>query len=229
MEHSVQAAKGKLSGFMYRVYGLMTAAFAITGLTAHYVAYTPALFKPLFANPWAVFGIFFLQLMLVVALTVLLPRMNFVVATVLFFVYSASLGLVLSVVFLRFDIASIYVAFLSSALTFAAMAVYGYFTHSDLSGMGTFLLMGLMGLIMGLFINMFVQSSMFDLVLSSFGVIIFVALTAYDTQRIKSIGRLMIADGQPLSKAAVLGALTLYLDFINLFLYMLQLTGRRRD
>ena len=124
---------------------------------------------------------------------------------------------------------SIYVAFLVSAGMFFAMALYGYVTRTDLSSIGNIVLMALVGLLIGLLVNLFLKSSTFDIILSAVGVIIFTALTAFDTQRIKYMGRLMLADGQTASKVAVFGALTLYLDFINLFLYMLNLTGKRRD
>lgn len=229
MELAPRSLEERIAGYMYRVYGLMAIAFGITAATAYYVSITPSIYKPIFSSPWILLGLFLVQIIFVVGLTVLLPKLNFFVALILFFGYAVLLGLTLSVIFLRFETSSIYLAFFISAGMFAAMALYGYFTHTDLSSLGNILFMALFGLIIGLVVNMFLKSSWFDLLLSSLGVIVFTALTAYDSQRIKYIGRLMIADGNPISKVAVLGALTLYLDFINLFLYMLQLVGRRRD
>lgn len=229
MEYATRSLQERLAGFMYKVYGLMGLAFAITAVTAYYISKSPALYTPLMTRPGIFFIVIMLQLALVVSITLLMPRLNVSVATILFFLYAISMGITTSVIFLTYQTSSIYVAFLVSAGMFFAMALYGYLTHTDLSSIGNIVLMALVGLLIGLLVNLFLKSPMFDIILSVVGVIIFTALTAYDTQRIKYIGRLMLADGQEPSKVAVFGALTLYLDFINLFLYILNLTGRRRD
>lgn len=219
----------RIAEYMSMVYGLMAVAFGITSATAYYVSKTPSIYKPIFSSPWALFGILLAQIVFVVGLTALLPKLNFLVAMILFFGYAILLGLTLSVIFLQFQMASIYLAFFISAGMFAAMAIYGYFTRTDLTSIGNIMFMALFGLIIGLFVNLFLKSSKVDVFLSALGVIVFTALTAYDSQRIKYIGRLMIADGNAMPKVAVFGALTLYLDFVNLFLFMLQLLGRKRD
>lgn len=229
MEYATRSLSEQLSDFMYRVYGLMGFAFVITAGTAYYIAQSPALFKPLMTSPGIFFAVIVVQLILVVSITLMMPRLNFATAAILFLLYAISMGVTTSVVFLTYQMSSIYVAFFVSAGMFFAMAMYGYFTRTDLSGIGNIVLMALFGLLIGLLVNLFLHSSTFDIILSAVGVIIFTALTAYDTQRIKYIGRMMLADGQEVSKVAVFGALTLYLDFINLFLYILNLTGRRRD
>ena len=229
MEYTTRPLQERLAGFMYKVYGLMGLAFAITAVTAYFVSQSPALYKPLLTRPGIFFIVIIVQFALVIGIGFLLPRLTSAVATVLFFLYAISMGLTMSVIFLTYQMSSIYVAFLVSAGMFFAMALYGYVTRTDLSSIGNIVLMVLVGLLIGLLVNLFLKSSTFDIILSAVGVIIFTALTAFDTQRIKYMGRLMLADGQTASKVAVFGALTLYLDFINLFLYMLNLTGKRRD
>lgn len=229
MEYSTQSLHEKLTSFMYRVYGLMGIAFSCTALTAYYIAQHPTLYKPLMKSPGIFFVVLLVQFALVIAITLLMPKLNNALATLLFFVYAVSMGITSSVVFLVYDMTSIYIAFLVSAGMFIAMALYGYFTRADLSSVGNMVLMLFVGLMIGLFVNLFLKSDRFDIFLSALGVIIFTALTAYDTQRIKYIGRLMLVEGQQARKVAIFGALTLYLDFINLFLYMLNLTGRRKD
>lgn len=229
MEYAAKSMQERLASFMYKVYGLMSVAFTITAGTAYYVAHNPTLSKLFLKSPGVFFAILVVQLVLVVGISFLMSRLSSSVATVLFFLYAVSMGLTTSVIFLAYQTSSIYVAFFVSAGMFLVMALYGYFTHTDLSSIGNIVLMALIGLLIGALVNLFLKSTMFDIVLSALGVIIFTALTAYDTQRIKTVGRMMLAEGQEPTKIAVFGALTLYLDFINLFLYMLSLTGRRRD
>ncbi len=229
MEYTTQSLQERLAGFMYKVYGLMAVAFVITAAIAYYISHTPTLYKPLVTSPGIFMVVLIAQLILVVFITLLMPRLNTSIAALLFFLYAISMGITSSVIFLIYDTHSIYIAFFVSAAMFAAMAIYGYVTKTDLSSIGNIALMALVGLVIGLLVNLFFKNDMFDIILSSVGVIIFTALTAYDSQRIKYIGRLMLAEGQGISKIAIFGALTLYLDFINLFLYILSLTGRKRD
>ena len=220
MEYAPRSLEERIAEYMYRVYGLMAIAFCITAATAFYVSKTPSIYKPIFSSPWILFGLFLVQILFVVGLTVLLPKLNFLVAIVLFFGYAVLLGLTLSVIFLHFEMSSIYLAFFISAGMFTAMALYGYFTRTDLSSLGNILLMALFGLIIGLVVNLFLKSSIMDLFLSAIGVIVFTALTAYDSQRIKYIGRLMIADGNPISKVAVLELLPCTLiSSISFYMY----------
>jgi FtsH-binding integral membrane protein len=207
----------------------MGLAFVITAATAYYVAQNPTLFETFIMRPGIFFVVIIVQLLLAMSITLMMPRLNFAGVVTLFIMYAVSMGITTSVIFLVYQMASIYVAFIVSAGMFFAMALYGYFTRTDLSGMGNIFIMALFGLLIGLLINLFLHSSTFDMILSAVGVLIFTALTAYDTQRIKYFGRMMLAEGQEVSKVAVFGALTLYLDFINLFFYVLNLTGRRRE
>lgn len=229
MQDFVHSIHERIANFMYRVYGLMAVAFVITATTAYYIANTESLFKPLVEKPALFIGVMIVQLILVVVLTLMMTRLSFFMAATLFFVYSLSMGVTISVIFLVFQLSSIYIAFFVSALMFAAMSIYGYFTGTDLTSIGNIVMMALLGLIIGLFVNLFLKNSMVDIILSAVGVIIFTALTAYDTQRLKYMARLMFSEGVEIRQVAVFGALTLYLDFVNLFLFMLQLTGRRRD
>ena len=229
VENATRSLQEQLANFMYKVYGLMGLAFTITAATAYYISQNPALYKPILTRSGIFFLVILVQFLIVIAITLLLPRISVAMATILFFLYAISMGITCSVIFLIYQMSSIYIAFLVSAGMFSAMALYGYFTRTDLSSLGNIFLMALIGLFIGLLVNLFLKSSLFDMILSAVGVIIFTALTAYDTQRIKYMGRLMLAEGQAASKVAIVGALTLYLDFINLFLFILNLTGRRRD
>jgi len=223
------ASSERLANFMYRVYALMALALVVTGTTAYYVASTPALFKGIYGSPSVVLGLFIFQFALAIVLTFLLPKMSLAMATLLFFIYAISLGLTISVIFLVYTAASIYSSFFITAGMFAIMAIYGYVTKADLTTMGNIAIMGLIGLIIASFVNLFIKSPTFNYILSAIGVLIFTVLTAYDSQKIKQIGMQLMADRQTISKVAIFGALTLYLDFLNLFLYILQFTGQRRS
>ena len=149
-------------------------------------------------------------------------------ATVLFFVFAALNGFTLSIILLVFSIQSVFLAFASTAALFAIMSVIGYTTSVDLSKMGTYLMMGVIGLVIAIVVNMFVNSGPLDTLISIIGVLIFTALTAYDTQTISRMANQMSLDGDSKEKLGIFGALKLYLDFINMFLFMLQLFGGRR-
>jgi FtsH-binding integral membrane protein len=165
----------------------------------------------------------------VLLLSLLINRISFAAAAGLFLVYAVSLGLTLSAIFLVYTYSSIFSTFLVASGMFGAMALYGYFTKADLSAMGSFLFMALIGLILGGLVNMFFKSESFNYVLSAIGVIVFTLLTAYDVQKIKQMASGLYEDSDSMAKASILGALTLYLDFVNLFLYLLQIMGRRRE
>jgi len=229
IDYATSSISTRLANFMYRVYGLMTLALTVTAVTAYYVATTPALFKFIENKPGILFGILLLQLLLVLILSLALPRMSITVATIIFFLYAISLGFTLSIIFKVYTTSSIYLAFFTTAGMFAAMAAYGYVTKADLTRVGNIAIMGLFGLIIGLLINMFLKSPPTQYILSAIGIVIFTVLIAYDTQKIKQIGMRLLSDPKTMGKAALLGALALYLDFMNLFLYILQFTGRQRD
>jgi FtsH-binding integral membrane protein len=225
-EHMMQ---GQLADFMYRVYGWMTAALMVTAAVAYYVSTVPSLYSALFKSSWMLIGLFIAQIGLVIGLTAAIGRLSYAAASILFMVYAASLGLTLSAVFLVYEVGSIYLTFFVTAGMFGAMCVYGYLTKADLTKVGSIATMALFGLVIGLLVNMFFQSKTTDYILSGFGVLIFTALTAYDAQKIKQLGYQLLHAQQDLAKIAVLGALTLYLDFINLFLFLLRFLGKQRD
>ncbi len=223
------AMGGQLTNFMYKVYGWMSFALVLTAGTAYYVASTPEVFAFFFNNRGLIFGMFILQLALVIGLSAFLHKMNWATAFVAFLAYAASVGVTLSIIFQIYTTASIYSTFLVTAGMFGGMCLYGYFTGADLTAAGSISIMMLWGLILGGVVNMFLQSPGMQWVLSIIGVVVFTLLTAYDTQKLKRIGQQMIADQEMLDKVAILGALTLYLDFINLFMYLLRFMGKRRE
>ena len=214
--------------FMTRVYGWMSFGLALTAVISLLTLQSNALLA-LVLNRFVYIGLMLAEIGLVIYLSARLHKMSVGTATGAFLAYAVLNGLTLSVIFLVYTAQSIASTFFVSAGTFAAMSVIGYSTRRDLSGIGSFLMMGLIGLIIASLVNLFLRSDMMSWILSVIGVLIFVGLTAYDTQKLKN----MAADLDPLSdtatKTAIIGALTLYLDFINLFLYMLRLLGRRRD
>ena len=214
---------------MYRVYGWMSMALAMTAATAYYVAHQPQLLMAIFSSPAITVTLALLQFGLVIGLSMSLPRISFTTALVMFVAYAVVTGLFLSSIFILYTYSSIYTTFLITGGMFGVMSLYGYFTKSDLTGLGNILFMALIGLIISTVVNIFVQSSGFETMLSTFGVIIFTLLTAYDVQRIKRIAMGMLANDTALSQIALFGALQLYLDFINLFLYLLRFMGRRRN
>ncbi len=220
---------GQVHSFMYSVYAWMACALLVSALTAYYVAVTPAIFKWIYGNVFVLIMLFVAQIGLVIGLSLLLPRLTLVTALIMFLLYAGLLGVSLSVIFHIYTTASIFSTFITAAGMFGAMAVYGYVTRTDLTTVGNISVMILFGLIIGLVVNLFLRSATMDLVLSGVGVVIFSLLTAYDTQKIKELGQRMLAEQETMQKVAVLGALTLYLDFINLFLFLLRFMGRRRE
>lgn len=224
-----QMVETKSNSLLAKVYGWMAFGLTLTGIIAYYVSSTPKIYEAIFRSTGLVIGLVVLQILLVLALSFFLNRMSAFTASILFIAYSCLNGVVLATVFLVYTESSIALTFLISAGMFAAMALYGYFTKADLSGMGNFLFMALIGLIISLVVNIFLKSSAFDYVISAFGVIIFALLTAYDMQQIKNISRSMIADGETIDKVSVICALKLYLDLINLFLYLLTFFGKRKE
>ena len=217
------------TNLMYRVYAWMCLALTLTAAVAFFVAGSPAFINALFTNQWLLIGLFIGQLALVIILTTLLNRMTFAMAAGLFLLYAATLGLTLSSIFIVYTYTSIAATFLVTAGMFGAMALYGYFTKADLSSMGSYLLMALIGIIIGGVVNLFLKNATFHYVLSAVGVLVFTLLTAYDVQKIKNMSQEMLADRETMAKVSILGALVLYLDFVNLFLFLLQFMGRRKE
>ena len=217
------------TGVMTRVYAWMTAALLITAGVAIYTAHSPALLNLIFGNGASLLVLCVVELALVIGVTWGINRLSPAMATTLFLVYSAINGLTLASIFFAYSLGTIYQAFAASALTFGAMSLFGYTTKRDLSGLGGILFMALIGLIIATVVNLFMHSSTMNLIISYAGVLIFVGLTAYDSQKIKQM--LLTADSmdEGAQKMALMGALSLYLDFINLFLYLLRILGSNRD
>lgn len=216
-----------LQSIMRQVYIWMVFGMLVTAGVAFVTASSPLLID-LALNPIILLIAVLAEFGLVIGISRGLNRLSSGVATMLFLVYAALNGFTLSIVLLVFTTASVFWAFVSTAALFGAMSVIGYTTKVDLSKMGTYLMMGVLGLIIAMVINLFVNSGPLDTLISIVGVLIFTALTAFDTQRIGRMASKMSMDGENETKFGIMGALQLYLDFINMFLYLLRLTGRRR-
>ncbi len=229
IEERERRASVAMPALMRKVYVWMTLALVITGMTAYGVASSPGILTVLFSSRWMFIGIFVAELAVVWTVSARINRMSITSATLLFVLYSVLNGLTLSFIFLVYTATSITNVFLITAATFAAMALVGLFTKADLTSLGKILFMALIGLVIATVVNMFLKSGTFHYVLSYIGVAIFVGLTAYDTQKIRNM--LVMADGSAEvgQKIALLGALTLYLDFLNLFLYLLRIFGSSRN
>ncbi|MDR3357323.1 MAG: Bax inhibitor-1/YccA family protein [Desulfovibrio sp.] len=225
-----QSGVTAVSVYMRQVYQWMTAGLAVTAAVSYAVANSAGLQQVILGNSIVMIALVIAQLGLVIALSAAVHKMSASVATGLFLLYSVLTGAMLSSVFVIYPVASISNAFLVTAGTFLAMSVYGTVTKRDLTAFGSFLGMGLFGLIIAMLVNFFLKSSMMDFIISCLGVLIFTGLTAYDTQKIRNFGLgAPLEDGTAMRRGAILGALTLYLDFINLFLMMLRFFGTSRD
>ena len=212
---------------MRKVYSWMALALVITGFTAYYVATSPAVLQFIFTNQIVFWGLIIGEFALVLGLSAAINRLSLTTATLMFVLYSVINGATLSSIFMVYTMSSITSVFFITAGTFAAMAAFGYFTKTDLSSLGKILLMALIGIIIATIVNIFMKSSGLELILNYLGVLVFVGLTAYDSQKIKEMMLAAPDAGEAAQKLALLGALSLYLDFINLFLYLLRLFGRR--
>jgi hypothetical protein len=217
-----------LRAHMNKVYGLMSVGMLLTGGVAWAVGTNDAMVQAIFGTPlkWVVM---FAPLIMVFAFSAMINRLSTAAAQLFFYVYAAVMGLSISFIFAVFTGVSIAQTFLVTAIAFAGLSLYGYTTKKDLSGMGTFLLMGLIGLIVASIVNIFLGSTALQFAISVIGLLIFAGLTAYDTQSIKNeyVQHAMSQDEEWLGKAAIMGALRLYLDFINMFMFMLQFMGNR--
>jgi FtsH-binding integral membrane protein len=223
-----------LRAHMNKVYGLMSVAMLVTAGVAWAVGTSDQLFSILrdpATGSMTILGwvAMFLPLIMVFAFGALVNRMSAAAAQLFFYAFAAAMGLSLAWIFQVFTGVSIAQTFLITAIAFASLSLYGYTTKRDLSAMGTFLMMGLVGLLVAMVVNLFIASSALAFAISVIGVLIFAGLTAYDTQRIKTdyIQHAVAADQEWLAKSAIMGALNLYLDFINLFMFLLQFMGNR--
>lgn len=224
-EYGIQ---GRVADFFAGVYAWMAAALLLTAITAYSVAMSP-MFTALFTSPASLLIIFLVQLALVLVLSIFIMRMNFVTALLCYLLYAVSLGVTLSVIFQVYSLPSIYKTFVITAGMFGMMSLYGYFTRRDLTALGSIGLMLLFGLLFALVINLFFKSSTFDLIISGVAVVLFTLLAAYDTQKLKRLAQQFFAEQEVMAKVALMGALTLYLDFVNLFLYLLRFMGQKRE
>lgn len=221
----------RVNSFVRSVYNWMAIGLGITGVVAYGVANSPGVTEVIFGSQLIFFGLIIAQLAMVYMISARIQRMQASTATMLFIVYSALNGATLSSVFLAYTQSSITSTFFICAATFTACSVYGWTTRRDLTTMGGFLTMGLIGIVIASVVNMFFQSGAVSTIVSYVGVLVFVGLTAYDTQEIKNMALSQPADidAGAVRKGAILGALKLYLDFINLFLMLLRIFGGRRD
>ncbi len=222
------ALEAAQSRFVAKVYWWMCVALATTGFVCWYVMGRPDLMATILQSQGLFIGLMIAQLGLVVVLSAAIRRLSATAATALFFLYAALTGLTFSVIVAAFTPQSLATTFLVTAGTFGAMGIYGYTTKKDLTSIGNLAFMGLIGIIIASVVNMFFSSSLIYTATSYIGVIVFVGLTAYDTQKIKRMATAFAAESEEERKGAIIGALALYLDFINLFLMLLRIFGRRR-
>lgn len=214
---------------MRKVYTWMTLAMIITGITSYGVATSPAILEMIFGNRLVFWGLVIAEFALVFGISGMLNRLSLATATLMFIAYSVINGALLSIIFLLYTMSSIGSVFFITAGTFGVMALIGYTTKTDLTSMGKILFMGLIGLIIATAVNIFIGSTALQTIISYVGVLIFVGLTAYDSQKIKHMLIEQDAADEGAQKLALIGALTLYLDFINLFIYLLRIFGGRRE
>lgn len=213
--------------FLLHVYNWMAMGLAVTGIIAYGIASSSFVYT-IIQNPILFFGLFIIQLAVVFGMSAAINKIPASVAVGAFFLYSALTGLTMSVLFLVYTKASIASTFFICAAMFGSVSVFGYITKMDLSKFGTYFFMALIGLIIASIVNLFMNSSTLYWIISYAGVLIFVGLTAYDTQRIKRMSQSMDFDTDQGKKGAIIGSLMLYLDFINMFLFLLRILGNRK-
>ncbi|MFZ2455676.1 MAG: Bax inhibitor-1/YccA family protein [Candidatus Altiarchaeia archaeon] len=217
------------TGFLQKVFAWMFFGMLLSAGAAFFLLSDPAALMFVLGNGLVYYSLVFFELALVIGLAWLSKRLPYPLVALMFIVYSITTGLTLSIIVLGYTMTSIAMVFVIASGIFAAMSVYGFVTKRDLSGMGMVLFMLLIGLVLAGIVNIFLNSSMVSFITSVIGVIVFTGLTAYDVQRIKKIGESSGFSGEDLNKLAVRGALSLYLDYINLFLDLLNLFGKRRN
>ncbi|MEQ4923781.1 Bax inhibitor-1/YccA family protein [Proteus hauseri] len=225
----VQRTGSGVQTFMAQVYGWMTVGLLLTAFVALYVASSETLLSMIFSSNIVFFGLIIAQLGLVFVLSGMVHKMSGAVATTLFMLYSALTGVTISSVLIVYTASSVASTFFICAAMFGALSVYGYTTKRSLTGMGSFLFMGLIGILLASLVNFWLKSPMMHMIISYAGVLIFAGLTAYDTQKLKDMGsEINQEDKENMRRYSIMGALTLYLDFINLFLMLLRILGDRR-
>ena len=222
-------AQVRINEFIRSVYNWMAIGLGLTGFVAFYVSNSETLIRLIFGNQLIFFGLIIGELVLVFTISARVHKMQASTATSLFVLYAALNGATLSAIFLIYTRSSITSTFFICAATFISSSIYGMVTKRDLTSMGQFMFMGLIGIVIASVVNLFVRSSGMSLIVSYIGVVVFVGLTAYDTQKLRTMALSQPAglDSGTVRKGAILGALTLYLDFINLFLMLLRILGNR--
>ncbi|MBU4316078.1 MAG: Bax inhibitor-1/YccA family protein [Proteobacteria bacterium] len=232
MQTAVQQTRVQVqvNEFIRSVYNWMTVGLALTGFMAYFVSQSPAMLQLIFGNKLVFFGLIIGELAMVFYLSARIQKLSASAATGLFTGYAALNGVTLSIIFKVYSGTSITSTFFICSTMFVACSVYGMVTKKDLTSFGGFLSMGLIGIIIASVVNLFLKSSGLHMIISYIGVFVFVGLTAYDTQKLKTMAMSQPdgLDGAVVRKGAILGALTLYLDFINLFLMLLRILGDRR-
>ena len=220
----------QVNDFVRSVYNWMAIGLGLTGLTAYYTAHNEAMMRIIYGTPGLTFILFLVVLGFVFFLSARINKIKASTATGLFTIYAILNGVVFSSIFMIYTASSIFSTFMICSATFLGCSFYGMVTKKDLTSLGSFMFMGLIGIIIASVVNIFIQSSAMQMIISYIGVIVFVGLTSYDTQKLKNMSLTMPADatGSMVRKGAIMGALTLYLDFINLFIMLLHLFGDRR-
>ncbi len=230
MNHEYAVQQNGLQSLFYRVYGWMSLGLGLTALTSYIISSHSLWLMELATRPLFGLTLLIVQLVVVVVFVGMLPRLSFMTAFGLFVFYSVLTGATLSILVKVYTLSSLIQALIVTAGMFVSAALYGLFTKSDLSQFRSILLMGLWGIILSSLVNLFLKSSSFNFVIACIGVVLFTALTAYDVNMIKQYAqRVGVSDDENYSKLGLLGAFQLYLDFINLFLSLLTLTGRRKE
>jgi FtsH-binding integral membrane protein len=221
----------RVNEFIRSVYNWMAIGLSLTGFVAYYVSNSEFLSRLIFGNQLVFFGLIIGELVLVFSLAARVNKMQASTATGMFILYAALNGATLSAIFLIYTRSSITSTFFICAATFVACSIYGMITKRDLTSLGGFMTMGLIGIIIASVVNLFIRNSGMSLIISYIGVVVFVGLTAYDTQKLKTmaLSRPVDIDAGTVRKGAIIGALTLYLDFVNLFLMLLRILGSNRN
>ena len=228
---SQNAVLVKTNSFIRSVYNWMAIALALTGFTAYYVSHNETMRQLIYGTPGLIMILIFAELGFVFFLSARIQKIQATTATALFTIYSILNGVTMSYIFLAYTATSIVSTFLICSVTFLACSVYGMVTKKDLTSLGGFMFMGLIGIVIASVVNIFLQSSAMQMMISYIGVVVFIGLTAYDTQKLKTMSATIpnTASGAMIRKGALMGALSLYLDFINMFIMMLHIFGGSRD
>ncbi len=221
----------KTNSFIRSVYNWMAIALLLTGVTAYYVSHNETMLQLIYGTPGLIMILIFAELGFVFYLSARIQKLNASTATALFTIYSILNGITLSYIFLAYTSTSIVSTFIICSVTFLTCSIYGMVTKKDLTSLGGFMFMGLIGIVIASIVNIFLQSSAMQMIISYIGVVVFIGLTAYDTQKLKTMSATIPnnASGAMIRKGALMGALSLYLDFINLFIMMLHIFGGSRD